>query len=297
MKHQLLPTKYVLLLLLFCGLAQASAVAVEDFLGRPVALDKPADRIVALAPHIVENLYSAGAGNKLVGVVSYSNYPKEAATIQKVGSHATFSLEKIVSLQPDLIVMWGSGNGMQALEKLNTLGIPVFVSEPRSLDDIPRAIRLLGKLAGTEQSSEAEAQRIERETLLLRAAYGSNRKLTVLYQIWNKPLQTLNGDHLVSQVIKLCGASNIFHDSKTLAPKINIESVLLRNPDVIVASGVSNGRPQWLDDWLTYTSLSAVKNNALFFVNPDHIQRPTARLMLGARDLCEKLQSHRIRPR
>ena len=250
-------------------------------------------RIVALAPHIVENLYSAGAGDKLVGVVSYSNYPVQASQIQQVGSYAAFSLETIVALQPDLILMWGSGNGMRALEKLETLGIPVFVSEPRQLTDIPRSIRLLGKLAGTEQASEAEALRIEREITLLKAAYGSSASLTVLYQIWNDPLQTLNGDHLISQVIELCGGSNIFGDTQTLAPKINIESVLLRNPDVIVASGMSKARPEWLNDWLNYPSLAAVKNDALFFVDPDHIQRPTARVLLGARDLCEKLNTVR----
>ena len=250
-------------------------------------------RIVALAPHIVENLYSAGAGDKLVGVVSYSNYPLQATEIKKVGSYAAFSLETIVALQPDLILMWGSGNGMRALEKLETLGIPVFVSEPRKLADVPRSIRLLGQLAGTEQASEAEALRIEREILLLKAVYGSGQRLTVLYQIWNEPLQTLNGDHLISQVIELCGGSNIFGDTETLAPKISIESVLHRNPDVIVASGMSEARPEWLDNWLDYPSLAAVKNNALFFVDPDHIQRPTARVLLGARELCEKLNTVR----
>ncbi len=250
-------------------------------------------RIVALAPHIVENLYSAGAGDKLVGVVSYSNYPLQASNIQKVGSYAAFSLETIVSLQPDLILMWGSGNGMRALEKLETLGIPVFVSEPRQLSDVARSIRLLGQLAGTEQTSEAEALRIEREVLLLKAVYGYSQTLTVLYQIWNEPLQTLNGDHLISQVIELCGGSNIFGDTEILAPKINIESVLHRNPDVIIASGMSKARPEWLDNWFNYPSLTAVKNNALFFIDPDHIQRPTARVLLGARDLCEKLNTVR----
>jgi len=282
-----------LFLLLFSSLAHADSITVEDFFGRSVTLQAPATRIVALAPHIVENLYSAGAGSQLVGVVSYSDYPPEAANIEQVGTYAAFSLETIVSLQPDLIVMWGSGNGMRALEKLQTLGIPIYVSEPRTLADIPRDIRLLGSLAGTEHSSEAEALRIENELILLRAAYGSNRQLSVLYQIWNDPLQTLNGEHLISQVIELCGGKNIFGDTKSLAPKISIESVLLRNPEVIVASGMSAARPEWLDDWNKYPSLDAVKNQALLFVDPDHIQRPTARVLLGARELCEKLNSQR----
>jgi len=279
----------VFLLLLLATAAPAMALTVDDFLGRPVTLARPAMRIVALAPHIVENLYSAGADDKLVGVVSYSNYPPAATNIKQVGSYNAFSVETIVSLQPDLIVMWGSGNGMQTLQKLEALNIPVFVSEPRLLADIPRSIRLLGKLAGTENISEPEAVRIEKEIASLQNQYGKLPELSVLYQIWNDPLQTLNGDHLISQIIELCRGRNIFADTKNLAPKISIESVLLRNPDVIIASGMSKARPEWLDDWLEYPSLAAVKNKALFFVNPDHIQRPTARALLGARSLCEKL--------
>jgi iron complex transport system substrate-binding protein len=272
---------------------QDNAITVEDFLGRQVRLDAPATRIVALAPHIVENIFSAGAGDKLVGVVSYSNYPSMATAISEVGSFNAFSLEKILALQPDLILMWGSGNGMQALEKLKTLNVPIYVSEPRKLSDVARSIRLLGKLAGTERKSEPEAARIESEFAALEQRYSGRDELSVLYEIWNEPLQTLNGDHLISQLIKLCGGRNIFADAKTLAPRINLESVLERNPDVIVASGMSRARPEWLDEWKVYPSLAAVKNDALFFVEPDHLQRPTARILNGARNLCEQLDSVR----
>ena len=281
------------LLLLFSSAATASTIMVEDFIGRTVTLTAPANRIVALAPHIVENLYSAGAGEKIVGVVSYSNYPLQAKQIQQVGSYNAFSVETIASLKPDLIVMWGSGNGMQALQKLKALDIPVFVSEPRLLSDIPRDIRLLGKLAGTLKTAEAQAIHIEQAFADLATQFASQEKLTVFYQVWNNPLQTLNGEHLISQVIELCGGKNIFWDTKNLAPKISIESVLLRNPDTIVASGMSQTRPKWLDEWQAYPSLQAVKNNALFFVDADYLQRPTARVVTGAESLCNKLHSVR----
>ena len=147
--------------------AQAGAITVQDFAGREVTLTKPAQRIVALAPHIVENLYSAGAGERLVGVVSYSNYPQQAARIPQVGSYNAFSLEQIVALHPDLVVMWGSGNGMQALDRLQELDIPVYVSELRQLSDVPHSIRRLGQLAGTIAASEREARRIEEEMAIL----------------------------------------------------------------------------------------------------------------------------------
>ena len=273
------------------GIAQQ--LSVEDFAGRTVTLAEPAQRIVALAPHSVENIFSAGAGDKLVGVVSFSNYPQAAREIVEVGSYNAYSLEAIASLQPDLIVMWASGNGMQTLDKLELLGIPVFVSEPRQLEDIPRVIRLLGRLAGSQQVSEAEAQRIEQAFGELRSRYAGRAQVTVLYEIWNQPLQTINGEHLISQVIQLCGGRNIYADVATLAPRINIESVLARAPEAIIASGMSQARPEWLDDWRNYPSLPAVANNALFFIDPDHLQRPTARVLLGARTLCDQLESVR----
>jgi iron complex transport system substrate-binding protein len=267
----------------------ARAITVQDFAGRDVNLQSPAARIVALAPHIVENLFSAGAGDKVVGVVTYSNYPEEAKAIPEVGTYNAFSLEKVLALQPDLVVMWGSGNGMHALSRFQDLGIPVYVSELRHLQDIPESIRRLSRLAGTEDSGQAEADRIAVELASLRQRYGKREVLDVFYQIWNDPLQTVNGEHLISEVIALCGGRNIFADARSLAPRISVESVLLRDPDAIVASGMGEARPEWLDEWRAYPSLTAVTGNALLFVNPDHVQRPTARVILGARHLCRQL--------
>ena len=271
----------------------AQAITVQDFSGREVTLDQPAKRIVALAPHIVENLYSAGAGDKLVGVVSYSNFPDEAKNVPEVGSYNAFSLEQVLALNPDLVVMWGSGNGMQTLSKFEALGIPVYVSELRQLSDVPKSIRNLSQLAGTPAIGEAEASRIETELNALHRRYGEKRSLSVLYQIWNDPLQTVNGEHLISEIIALCGGHNVFGDASSLAPRVSIESVLLRDPDAIVASGMGEARPEWLDQWRAYPSLTAVADEALFFVNPDHLQRPSARIVLGARSLCQQLDQIR----
>ena len=271
----------------------ALAVTVEDFAGRTVTLAQPAQRIVALSPHIVENLFSAGAGDKVVGVVSYSNYPPEASVIPEIGSYNAYSLEQILALRPDLVIMWESGNGMGTLSQLERLGIPVYVSELRRLSDIPLSIRRLAKLAGTDKAGQAEARRIEDEFGRLRDLHGDQPPVRVLYQIWNDPLQTINGEHLISQVIELCGGDNIFAGTAGLAPRISIESVLQRNPEAIVASGMGQARPEWLDQWRAYPTIDAVANEALFFVEPDHIQRPTARVLLGAQRLCRQLQSLR----
>lgn len=268
-------------------------VSAIDLRGREVQLSEPAKRIVALAPHIVENAYSAGAGDKLVGVVSYSNYPESAKKIETVGNYQSWSLEAIIAQRPDLILMWGSGNGLGALATLERLGIPIFISDPRKLQDIPYTIRAIGKLAGTQSVSEPEALRVEREIATLRSIYSEKMPLSIFYQVWDNPLQTLSGEHIISGVMKLCGGYNAFEDAVSLAPKIGLESVLHRNPTAIVASGMGAARPDWLDDWKRYPSLYAVKNNGLFFVHPDHIQRPTARILLGAKTLCEQLDTMR----
>ncbi|MEH6568651.1 MAG: cobalamin-binding protein [Halioglobus sp.] len=281
--------KLILLFLALFSLSSQAEVSAIDFHQRKITLDKPAQRIVALAPHIVENTYSAGAGDKLVGVVSYSDFPEEAKTVTKVGDYQSWSLEAIVALQPDLILMWGSGNGMNTLTSLQKIGVPIFISDPKEMKDISYTIRAIGRLAGTQAVSEPEAERIEQALDLLEKQYSNRRPLSVFYQIWDEPLQTLNGEHLISHVMELCGGYNVFADAVSLAPKINLESVLHRNPNAIVASGMDEARPEWLDRWKQYPSLSAVQNDGLFFIHPDHIQRPTSRILLGAKRLCEQL--------
>ncbi len=267
----------------------AAEIAVTDDAGRRVQLDQPATRVIALAPHIVENTFSAGAGDALVGVVKYGNYPPRANSIEQVGDALSWSLEKIAALEPDLILMWGSGNGLNALPSLEQLGLPVYVSEPRSLDDIPDSIEDIGLLTGHDRVSRVEAERLRAGFSTLRETYRRDRPLKVFYEIWNEPLQTINGEHLISHVIELCGGHNVFGDVALLAPKISVEAVLHAQPDAIVASGMDEARPEWLDAWRDFTDLPAVRNDALLFVPPDHLQRPTARILLGASNLCEQL--------
>lgn len=266
-----------------------AAITLVDFAGREVTLAAPAVRIVALAPHIVENAFSAGAGDKLVGAVAYSDFPAAAREIPRVGSYQAWSLEAIVASEPDLVLVWGSGNGSETLSALERLGIPVFVSELRALADIPASIRAIARLAGTAAVGDREAEHLESGLTALRRRYGGRRQVSVFYQIWNDPLQTINGEHLISSVIGLCGGRNAFADVGSLAPRISLESVLARDPEVIVASGMGEARPEWLDDWRAYPGLRAVRDNALFFIHPDLIQRPTARVLEGARVLCEQL--------
>ncbi len=270
-------------------------ISVVDSVGRQVTLERPARRIIALAPHIVENTYSAGAGDYLVGVTDYSNYPPAAKNIRRVGNYAAWSMEEIVALQPDLVLMWASGNGMHRLQAAERLGLTVYVNEPRKLADIPATIRAIGQLAGTTAISEAEAARVERKIDALRQHYSNQPRLSVFYQVWNQPLQTINGEHLISHVIGLCGGENIYADSPVLAPTINIESVLARDPDAIIASGMDAARPEWLDEWKVFSNMKAVRKQALLFIHPDLLQRPTTRVLEGATIMCRQLEELRNR--
>jgi iron complex transport system substrate-binding protein len=270
-------------------------IQVTDFADRNVRLAQPAERIVALSPHIVENAFSAGAGDKLVGAVSYSDYPDAAADIPRVGSHQAWSLESVVALRPDLVLLWGSGNGLDAVVHLEQLGIPVYVSEPRQLADIPRSIRAIGRLAGTTAVSELEAARIEDGIEALASGYSSRPPVRVFYQIWHDPLQTINGEHLISKVIALCGGRNVFAAERPLAPRVSLESVLQADPEVILASGMGEARPDWLDAWQDYPDLRAVRLRGLLFVDPNLLQRPTARVLRGARSVCRQVDEVRER--
>jgi iron complex transport system substrate-binding protein len=279
----------LLLLSLLPALAARAEISVVDSSGRQVTLDKPAERIVALAPHIVENVFSAGAGDKLVGVVSYSNYPEQARDILQVGSAYAWSLEQLISLQPDLVVLWGSGNGISSLPRLTGLGLAVYVSEPRKLPDISDSIRDIGILAGSGITAAAVADQFDREIARLSNTYASRKPVSVFYQIWNSPLQTINGEHMISQVMGLCGADNVFAELPQLAPQISVEAVLQRDPQAIIASGMGEYRPEWLDSWKKYPALTAVETGALLHIHPDLIQRPTARISEGAQAMCEQI--------
>jgi iron complex transport system substrate-binding protein len=275
--------------------SMAAGVEITDFRGETLRLDAPANRIVALAPHLVENLYSAGLGDRIVGAVSYSDYPPAARAIPEVGGYTNISLEAVVSKDPDLVVAWASGQGGDpaTLARFEALGIPVYVDRPRQLEDIARAIRDLGVLGDTREVADAAASRFERRLSSLRERYSTRSPVSVFYQVWDDPLQTLAGEQFVGQVIRLCGGRNIFADAVSLAPKVGIESVLERDPQAIVASGMGDERPDWLDDWRDWPGLQAVENDHLFFVAPDIIQRATMRVLDGATTLCRQLESVR----
>ena len=283
------------LLMVLILAAPARAVTLNDANGQLLTLAAPARRIVSLAPHITELVYAAGAGGQLVGVVNFSDYPPEAAALPQIGSYNALDLEAIASLHPDLALAWRSGNREAHLTRLRALGIPVFVSEARSLEEVAASIVQIGTLAGTGEVATAAAEAFRGRHALLRARYQTEPPVRMFYQVWNDPLMTINGEHLISAVIRLCGGVNVFAGLDQLAPKINEEAVLAADPEAIVASGMDQARPEWLDDWRRWRGMTAVARDNLFFIPPDLLQRHTPRVLDGAEQLCRQLDAARGR--
>jgi iron complex transport system substrate-binding protein len=280
------------LLLGFLGFATAAfaQASVRDDYGNEVVLQKPASRIVSLSPHLTELLYDAGAGSRLVGAIEFSDFPAAARALPRIGSDAGIDLEAVLALRPDLIVAWPNAGSAKAVDRLAALGLPVFRSEPRELDDIARTLERLGILAGTAAQAAREAGSFRARAAALERRYARREPVRVFYQVWDRPLLTVNGQHVISKVIRLCGGENVFAALPVIAPEIDREAVLKANPQVIVASGAGGERPAWLDAWKAFPGLGAVEHGHLYSIPPELIQRHTPRLLDGAERLCGLLE-------
>lgn len=269
------------------------AITVVDDVGRAVELPHPAKRIISLSPHTTELLFAAGAGKAVVGVVSYSDYPPQAAQLPIVGDAHSFDLESIVTMRPDLVVAWKSGNPAHQLERIRSQGITVYYSEPKKLSDIPDSLLRLGTLAGTQQVAKQAGTQFLKNYKALQQDYSDKKKVKVFYQLWDEPLMTVNGTHFISDVITLCGGINVFAELETLVPRLDKEAVIAARPQVIVASGDSKAKQLLKQGWQQWQMLPAVKYKNLFIVEANLISRPTPRLLQGARRMCELLEQAR----
>ena len=291
--------KFGLFFRLTVGLLVSTAVhadlVVKDDTGQEVRLKAPAKRIITLAPHAAESLYAAGAGDKLVGTVDYSDYPPEAKKVPRVGGYSRIDLEAVAALKPDLVLAWESGNNMTQVDKLRALGLTVYVSQPNTIDNIANQIERLGQLAGTEAVANATADRFRKRLDSLRTTNASKPKVRVFYQIWKTPLMTVGGPQIISDAIKICGGDNVFGHLKQMAPNVTVEAVLEADPEAIVATGMGDAKPEWLHDWDKWTRMTAVKRDNLFHINPDIMQRHTPRILDGTEKLCAHLDVARSR--
>lgn len=272
-------------MLLPCA-AAAEPVRVTDDRGREIVLPQPAQRIVALAPNLTELVFAAGAGERLVGVSAYSDYPAAARKLPQVGSYGKADRERLLQLHPDLVVAWRGGNAAGDLAFLEKLGIPLYITDAHHLDDIPRNIEAIGRLAGSAPQAQLAAATFRNELQEIEKRYAHARPVGVFYQIWHRPLMTVNSQHLLGKVMRLCGGINPYAALSALTPVVSVESLLAANPAVIVVNGDT-------DYWQRYPQLEAVRNQRLYTIDPDLLLRATPRLLEGARQLCAVLEQAR----
>ena len=273
-------------------LAQSCA---KDGRDRLVCLDQPATRIATLSPGATELVWAAGAGEKVVAVVDYSDYPPAARHVPKVGSHTRLDMERLLALEPDLVIAWVTGNPEEQVAMLEELGLPVFSIEPRNFEAVSTTIEQLATLADTETEGFAEAERFRRGIDALRTDYAESEPVPVFYQVWDQPLMTVNNEHLIGEMIQLCGGDNVFGDLDRLVPRISPEAVISSDPEAILAGGMGEENRHWLTRWKDFPEMTATARDNLFFIPPSLVQRPTPRMLEGTRLFCEKLEVARAR--
>ncbi len=284
-----------LLALIVCsGLTGQSLAAVElpQADGSTLLLEQPATTLISLSPHLAELVYAAGLGERLLATVEYSEYPEAARSLPRIGDAFRLDLERIITLAPDLVVAWHSGNPAAGIERLRSLGLKVWSLEITRPQQIADTLMQLGQAAGQAESAASAARQVEQQIEALRQRYAGLEPVSYFYQVAGKPLFTINGQHLISTGFELCGGVNVFADQPALAPQISRESVIVANPQAMLAP-VLPGQEDPLTHWLQWHDLQAVQNDALFLLDADKISRATPRILEALQTGCKLLDGIR----
>ena len=289
------PIFVLALITFFCVGAAVADICVRDDSGADVCLSKPAQRIIALSPGATELIYAAGGGDQVIAAVSYCDYPEAAKALPRVGSYNRFDQEAILAQKPDLLIAWIEGNPAEQLAKLKSLGLTIYYTQLNDFDDVSSSLERLGKLAGSETQAKLAADKFRAGIAELKARYSQSAPVTVFQQIWSNPLMTVNNEHIISEATRICGGVNVFGNLPNLSARIDNEAVLAADPEAIIAGGMGEENRDWLDEWLRFSGLTAVRRNNLFFIPPSTIQRPTPRLLEGTTLLCQHLETARGR--
>jgi iron complex transport system substrate-binding protein len=250
-------------------------------------------RIVSLAPNLTELAYAAGAGSTLVGTVEYSDYPDAARALPRVGDAWRVDPERVLELRPDLVLAWSSGTPGDTVARLESLGLRVVSIPTFRLADVATALRTIGKIAGTSAVADASAAAFDAAIRRLRADHAGVPTVSVFIEIDDEPLYTVNGHHVISEVVELCGGRNVFAELPQLAPPVTLEAVLARDPQVILSADDTIADPQVL--WRRWTQVAAVRDGAIYSMSSDTLTRATPRLAEGARAVCAALDDARAR--
>jgi vitamin B12 transport system substrate-binding protein len=254
---------------------------------------KPKQRIVALAPHIVEMLFDIGAGDKIVGTVEYADFPDAALDIPRVGSYHGMQIEKLLALNPDLVIVWKSGNSQSDIDKMKRLGLKVVFSNPKDIEDVATELRYFGELSGNQEQAETVALAYEKRLKKLRVENKAKQSIPVFYQLWSEPMMTINGTTWINQLVEVCQGENVFKSNPTPYPKISTENVIVAQPHLIILPDENSDKPQPIINWQKWPEIPAVKNNKFIHVDADLLHRFSTRMLSGIEDMCEKIDQLR----
>jgi len=272
------------------------ARSVRDDVGDTVDVADAPCRIVSLAPGTTAMLYAAGAGPCLVGTIAHSSEPAEAAKIKVVGDAETLDFESLLALRPTVVVVAVDVVQRVRIDRLRALGLPVYQVHVTRLAGMPESLRRLGELTGTRDEAGRAAAALDAELARLAGQYRDRRTLRVLYQIWDKPIYTIGGRHVISDALALCGATNVFADLTTAAPAVTREAAILRHPDLILVSAPPGYGEDWLAEWRKFPALAAVRDGHLVKYTDDRIDRMGPSVIAATASLCEVIDRERGTP-
>jgi iron complex transport system substrate-binding protein len=272
-------------------MANVSEKTFTDDVGRRVYLAKPARRVVSLAPSVTEILFAVGLDSEVAGVTTFCDYPPEARAKPKVGSSIQ-NLEAIIGLKPDLVLAVKSEIVRpDVLAKLEQLKIPMFILAPRTIEDILGHISTVGSLVGHDRAARTVAQGLRERLSDLRSRMDAARPVRVFYVVNTDPLISVGSGSFIHQMLELAGGDNIVGQTAIPYPKVSLEEVLRRDPEVLLFPvGTSEGIPEAEQQrWRKWTSLSAVAHNRLHQVRAELVNRPGPRVVDGIEALAQAI--------
>jgi iron complex transport system substrate-binding protein len=285
----------VWLLLAVSGQALAAGIDVVDDTGVHMALPGPAGRIVSLAPGATEMLFFAGAGSQLIATVLYADQPAAARQVPRIGDANAIDMERLLILKPQVVVYWPGGNNAAQIAQLRRLGFTLYGQQVNRLSDLGASLRRLGVLAGTSAVAEQRARQIEAQLAGLRERYSRGPPVTALLETWNQPLYTIGGQQLMSDALSICGALNIFGDVAHLSSAVQVEAVISRDPDLIIAAAPPGQGPQWLQAWRKFPTLKAVRSGNLLDFQDQALSRLGPSMVDATARLCARIDAARGR--
>jgi iron complex transport system substrate-binding protein len=260
-----------------------------------VTLAHAPPRIVSLAPGATEMLFAAGAGQLLVATSEYSDEPPAARLVPRIGDSNAIDVERLIVLRPDVVVVWTGGNNAAQVAKVESLRIPIYQHRVTSLTDLPASLRRIGELAGTQAAANAAASSLEARLQKLRARYAKKTPVRVLLQVWNRPIYTVGGKQIMTDVLRVCGAENIFADLPEMGPAVELEAVIARNPDMIVAASPRSAADDWVKDWKKLKTLRAVRSSNVIVFEDQRLSRLGPSVLDAGEALCREIDSARTR--